>query len=347
MAYIASVYKKQLIDLGNNLLKTQHPNGDVVCKDVVVLKTQSQVRFICCTNNADFVFYKTFVEIQQICGLFLADIIKENTRKKTNSLLQQYKPRTILRVFAVDRERTDDICIVLPDDTMTGLLRIRYTANDLKDLKLQVEKIEVDVEVKACLNSLYDAIVKRDTTQAKYKALVAECEKMSCKFQEADKAIMPIHNQLKAIVDNQRTTPVKQVKNIKETGYKKLLAIGLEEGKKYGGTCKCNKVCVNTQRYFVEFDCENKYGAFQIRLSFIELRKYYMYNIEPDLLCEKPLAIKITCYGKTDTWESRSEAMKFYMDCMCHSEGAERDRYTKIYIQLEQGSYDCKDTVDM
>lgn len=46
--------------------------------------------------------------------------------------------------------------------------------------------------------------------------------------------------------------------------------------------------------------------------------------------------VKVTCYGITETME-RKQAISFYLNCMYNSEGAERDRYTNIYLKLLQG----------
>lgn len=48
-------------------------------------------------------------------------------------------------------------------------------------------------------------------------------------------------------------------------------------------------------------------------------------------------AVKTICYGEERTWNSRTEAMDFFEDCMFHTEGAERDRYMKIYYELKNG----------
>lgn len=53
--------------------------------------------------------------------------------------------------------------------------------------------------------------------------------------------------------------------------------------------------------------------------------------------------IKITCYRKEEYWDDREKAKAFYLDCMRHSEGAERDRYVNIYIQLCEGQIECTD----
>lgn len=53
--------------------------------------------------------------------------------------------------------------------------------------------------------------------------------------------------------------------------------------------------------------------------------------------------IKVTCYGKTEVYDSREEAEKFYLKCMAYSEGAERERYVNIYLQLKEGKTECTD----
>lgn len=65
-----------------------------------------------------------------------------------------------------------------------------------------------------------------------------------------------------------------------------------------------------------------------------------------DTDADKPEApIKVTCYGKTEEWTSREDAQAFYIRCLQNSEGAERDRYLAIYLQLIDGEYVCSDEV--
>ena len=52
--------------------------------------------------------------------------------------------------------------------------------------------------------------------------------------------------------------------------------------------------------------------------------------------------VTVTCYGKTEKWCSRAEALAFFKKACRHSEGAERDRYLNIVWGLEDG----KTTVD-
>ena len=62
--------------------------------------------------------------------------------------------------------------------------------------------------------------------------------------------------------------------------------------------------------------------------------------------CKKLDAVTITCYGTTEGWDNRAEAMKFYLEGMTACEGAERNRYTNIYLQLLEGRTVCEDIAD-
>lgn len=65
-----------------------------------------------------------------------------------------------------------------------------------------------------------------------------------------------------------------------------------------------------------------------------------MTDISNNIMKNKIITI---CYGKTNIYESRKEAKKFYLECMLSSEGAEHDRYSSIYQDLEQGFNLCVD----
>lgn len=54
-------------------------------------------------------------------------------------------------------------------------------------------------------------------------------------------------------------------------------------------------------------------------------------------------SVKTICYGKKDEWDYREDAVKFFLKAMCGSEGAEHDRYVKIYTELIQGLSICSD----
>jgi hypothetical protein len=49
------------------------------------------------------------------------------------------------------------------------------------------------------------------------------------------------------------------------------------------------------------------------------------------------------CYGKEQEFKNIEEAKAFFLECMMCSEGAERERYTEIYSQLEEGKTYCTD----
>jgi hypothetical protein len=53
--------------------------------------------------------------------------------------------------------------------------------------------------------------------------------------------------------------------------------------------------------------------------------------------------IKVTLYGKTTEYDSRSEAESFLLDCMMNSEGSEQGRYTEAYLQLKEGLTEVSD----
>lgn len=53
--------------------------------------------------------------------------------------------------------------------------------------------------------------------------------------------------------------------------------------------------------------------------------------------------VKTVCYGKEEVWDSRNEAMAFFLERMISSEGSECERYTKIYTELSMGKSVCTD----
>ena len=48
-------------------------------------------------------------------------------------------------------------------------------------------------------------------------------------------------------------------------------------------------------------------------------------------------AVIVTCYGDTKVWDSRKDAIEFYLRAMAGSEGSEHERYSKIYVELSLG----------
>ena len=57
-------------------------------------------------------------------------------------------------------------------------------------------------------------------------------------------------------------------------------------------------------------------------------------------------SVVVITYGQKQIWDSRAEATKFYLEAMASCEGAERDRYTNIYIALTSGLPVCRDEVE-
>ena len=52
------------------------------------------------------------------------------------------------------------------------------------------------------------------------------------------------------------------------------------------------------------------------------------------------------CYGEVKMWDDREEAQAYFLEAMMSSEGAERDRYTGIFIQIQNGLDYCTDEDD-
>lgn len=59
--------------------------------------------------------------------------------------------------------------------------------------------------------------------------------------------------------------------------------------------------------------------------------------------CRKLDSVKVICYGKEETCDSRKEAADFYLKAIAGSEGSECERYTKIYTELLMGNALCSD----
>lgn len=49
------------------------------------------------------------------------------------------------------------------------------------------------------------------------------------------------------------------------------------------------------------------------------------------------------CYGIKEEWEHREYAIAAFLDAMRNSEGAERERYTNVYLDLIDGKEICSD----
>lgn len=59
--------------------------------------------------------------------------------------------------------------------------------------------------------------------------------------------------------------------------------------------------------------------------------------------CRKLNTVKTICYKKERIWDSRDDAVIFFMECMAGSEGAERERYLNILVKLKSGTKVCSD----
>ena len=59
--------------------------------------------------------------------------------------------------------------------------------------------------------------------------------------------------------------------------------------------------------------------------------------------CRKLNTVKTICYKKERIWDSRDDAVIFFMECMAGSEGAERERYLNIFVKLKSGTKVCSD----
>ena len=59
--------------------------------------------------------------------------------------------------------------------------------------------------------------------------------------------------------------------------------------------------------------------------------------------CRKLNTVKTICYGREEVWDSREEALEFYMKAMAGSEGSEQERYAKIVAELAMGKAVCTD----
>ena len=59
--------------------------------------------------------------------------------------------------------------------------------------------------------------------------------------------------------------------------------------------------------------------------------------------CRKLNTVKTICYGREEVWDSREEALEFYMKAMAGSEGSEQERYAKVVAELAMGKAVCTD----
>ncbi len=62
-----------------------------------------------------------------------------------------------------------------------------------------------------------------------------------------------------------------------------------------------------------------------------------------DDICKRLNYVTTVCYGKERVFDDRQEAVDFYENCLLNSEGAERERYLEILIDLRCGKMVCRD----
>lgn len=53
----------------------------------------------------------------------------------------------------------------------------------------------------------------------------------------------------------------------------------------------------------------------------------------------------VICYNQAEVWRSRSMAAAFYLEAMCACDGAERERYTDVLLDLMAGKAIAHDGV--
>lgn len=53
--------------------------------------------------------------------------------------------------------------------------------------------------------------------------------------------------------------------------------------------------------------------------------------------------ITVVCYNEKHTFHTKKAAEDFFWECAEFSEGAERDRYFNILLQLRHGKTECHD----
>jgi len=73
-----------------------------------------------------------------------------------------------------------------------------------------------------------------------------------------------------------------------------------------------------------------------------EIRHDYLNETRAERIC-KVDAVRTICYGEERVWQSRTEAMHYFWQGVCASEGSEQDRYLAIYQKMNDGRIVCRD----
>lgn len=66
----------------------------------------------------------------------------------------------------------------------------------------------------------------------------------------------------------------------------------------------------------------------------------------PELSMNRKRKVTTVCNGQKRVWDSREDAKSHFLEAMMNSDGEEYDRYSGIYIQLQNGLSYCTDGED-
>ncbi len=66
----------------------------------------------------------------------------------------------------------------------------------------------------------------------------------------------------------------------------------------------------------------------------------------PELAMNRKCKVTTVCNGQKRVWDSREDAGSYFLEAMMNSDGSEHDRYSGIYIQLQNGLSYCTDGED-
>ena len=66
----------------------------------------------------------------------------------------------------------------------------------------------------------------------------------------------------------------------------------------------------------------------------------------PELAMPRSCKVTTVCHGYKKVWDDREEAMVFFLEAMMNSDGAEHDRYSGIFLQIQNGLDFCTDEDD-
>lgn len=66
----------------------------------------------------------------------------------------------------------------------------------------------------------------------------------------------------------------------------------------------------------------------------------------PELAMNRKRKVTTVGNGQKRVWDSREDAKSYFLEAMMNSDGEEYDRYSGIYIQLQNGLSYCIDGED-